>query len=233
MFDRLFCLDSSWYIKPYISGYLSRRLLGTSKICLHSNYCADMSTLPSAVFLKNSLTWRTLCPRSRGLVSDISLHLSDIGGLWCQCSKLRFKFVHPPGAEGAKCVHQEFNSNAHKLKYTLNIRQCGTHAGCTAFKIVHPASKSCTLGAVQGAPLIPNTGCLFYIITDRHYVWRFATNRRTWALKRRTCPDVRRFATNTATEWTHVHTVPTEQTHVHIVPTKWTYVHEVGVTNEQ
>ena len=27
MCDRLFCLDSSWYIKPYMSGYLSRRLL--------------------------------------------------------------------------------------------------------------------------------------------------------------------------------------------------------------
>ena len=24
-----------------------------------------------------------------------------------QCPKLRFKCVHPPGAEGGKCVHQE------------------------------------------------------------------------------------------------------------------------------
>ena len=67
----------------------------------------------------------------------------EVFGMTGQCSELRSKFVHPPGAEGAKCVHPEFNSNAHKLKYTLNIRQCGTHAGCTAFKIVHPASKSC------------------------------------------------------------------------------------------
>ena len=34
MCDRLFCLDSGGYIKPYVSGYLSGRLLGTSKILM-------------------------------------------------------------------------------------------------------------------------------------------------------------------------------------------------------
>ena len=42
MCDRLFCLDSGWYIKPFVSGYLSGRLLGTNKICPHSSYCADI-----------------------------------------------------------------------------------------------------------------------------------------------------------------------------------------------
>ena len=55
--------------------------------------------------------------------------------------------MHLPGAEGEKCVHPEFISSAHKLRYILNIRQCGAHAGCTAFKTAHPASKSCTPGA--------------------------------------------------------------------------------------
>ena len=54
-----------------------------------------------------------------------------------QCSKLRFKFVHPPGAEGGKCLHPEFKSSAHKLRYPLNIRENGAHAGCTTFKIMH------------------------------------------------------------------------------------------------
>ena len=30
-----------------------------------------------------------------------------------QCSKLRFKSVHPPGAEGGTFVHQECKSSAH------------------------------------------------------------------------------------------------------------------------
>ena len=55
-------------------------------------------------------------------------------GIECQCSKLGFKFVHPPGAED-------------KLRYTLNIRGNGAHAGCTSFNIVHPALESCTQGA--------------------------------------------------------------------------------------
>ena len=64
-----------------------------------------------------------------------------------QCSKLRFKCVHPPGAYGGKCVHPEFKSSVHKLRHTRNIRENGARAGCTAFKIVHPALKSCTQSA--------------------------------------------------------------------------------------
>ena len=64
-----------------------------------------------------------------------------------QCSKLRFKFVHLPGAEVGKCVHPEFKSCAHRLRYTLNNRENGAHAGCTALKIMHPALKPCTQGA--------------------------------------------------------------------------------------
>ena len=33
-----------------------------------------------------------------------------------QCSKLRLKFVHPPGAEGGICVHLEFRSSAYKIR---------------------------------------------------------------------------------------------------------------------
>ena len=67
--------------------------------------------------------------------------------IYIQCSKLRFKYVHPLGAECKTCVHPELKSSAHKLPYTLNNRENGAHAGCTAFKIVHPAFKSCTQGA--------------------------------------------------------------------------------------
>ena len=63
-----------------------------------------------------------------------------------QCSKLGFQFVQPLGAEGGKCVHPEFNSSAHKLRYTLNIRQHGAQL-----------LKACTqhdnhARMVQGAP---------------------------------------------------------------------------------
>ena len=50
-----------------------------------------------------------------------------------QCSKLGFQFVQTLGAEGGKCVYPEFNLSAHKLRYTLNIKQHGAHARCTAF----------------------------------------------------------------------------------------------------
>ena len=40
-------------------------------------------------------------------------------------------------------MHPEINSNAPTLRYTLNIRQYGAHAGCTAFKTVHLSLKSC------------------------------------------------------------------------------------------
>ena len=64
-----------------------------------------------------------------------------------QCSKLKFKFVHLLGAEGGKCVHPEFESSAHRLRYTPTILENGAHAGSTAFEIMHPALKSCTQGA--------------------------------------------------------------------------------------
>ena len=61
--------------------------------------------------------------------------------------------MHPPGAEGGKCVHPEFKSSARiKLAITLNIRRNCAHAGCIAFKIAHPGLKSCK----EGAPLISN-----------------------------------------------------------------------------
>ena len=83
-----------------------------------------------------------------------------------QCSKLRFKFVHPPGAEGGKCLHPEFKSSAQKLRYTLNIWENGAHAGCTSFKIVHPALKSCTQGAGrQGFPSHPWDGENLWLIS--------------------------------------------------------------------
>ena len=47
------------------------------------------------------------------------------------------------GAEGGKSVHLAFNSSARTLRYTLNIKQYGAHARCTAFIHVHPAFKSC------------------------------------------------------------------------------------------
>ena len=47
-----------------------------------------------------------------------------------QCSKLRFKCMHPPGAYSGKCVHPEFKSSAHKLRYTRHIREDGAYAGC-------------------------------------------------------------------------------------------------------
>ena len=52
-----------------------------------------------------------------------------------------------------------FNSSAHKLRYTLNIRQCGAQL-----------LKSCTLHQtrarrVQGAPLILNTEQIYYPYT--------------------------------------------------------------------
>ena len=40
-------------------------------------------------------------------------------------------------------------------RYTLNTRENGAHAGCTAFRVVHPALKSCTQGS--GCTLISNT----------------------------------------------------------------------------
>ena len=48
------------------------------------------------------------------------------------CSKLRFKFVHLPGAEVGKCVHPEFKSCVNRLRYTLNNRENGGHVECTA-----------------------------------------------------------------------------------------------------
>ena len=45
---------------------------------------------------------------------------------------------------------------------------------------------------------IGNIWCSFYMITVGQYVRRFAPKRRTLVLKRRTCPDVRRFFKNTA-----------------------------------
>ena len=64
--------------------------------------------------------------------------------------------MHPPGAYSGKCVHPEFKSSAHKLRYTRHIGKMvhtpGAYAGCIAFKIVHPALKSC-----MEAPLISNT----------------------------------------------------------------------------
>ena len=47
-----------------------------------------------------------------------------------QCSKLRSKCVHLSSAEVAKSVHPGFNSCAHRLRYTLYIRENGAHAGC-------------------------------------------------------------------------------------------------------
>ena len=44
-------------------------------------------------------------------------------------------------------MHPEFESCAHRLRYTLNIRENGAHAECTAFEIMHPALKFCTQGA--------------------------------------------------------------------------------------
>ena len=32
-----------------------------------------------------------------------------------------------------ECVHPEYKSSAHKLRYTRTIRGNGAHAGCTAF----------------------------------------------------------------------------------------------------
>ena len=61
--------------------------------------------------------------------------------------------MQPPCAEVGKCVHPEFKSCAHRLSNTLNTRENGAHAGCTASEIMHPALKSCT----HGAPLISNT----------------------------------------------------------------------------
>ena len=59
--------------------------------------------------------------------------------------------MHLPGVKGIKCVHPEFKSSAHKLlyhkAYTLNNRENGAYARCTAFKIVHPPLKSCMQGA--------------------------------------------------------------------------------------
>ena len=43
-------------------------------------------------------------------------------GVQGQCSKLRFKCVHPPGAGGKKCLHPEFTISAHTLPYKLNKR---------------------------------------------------------------------------------------------------------------
>ena len=55
--------------------------------------------------------------------------------------------MHLLGAEGEKCMHPEFESSVHKLRYALNIGGNGAHAGCTAFVIMHPASNSCTQGS--------------------------------------------------------------------------------------
>ena len=52
-------------------------------------------------------------------------------------ASIRFKFVQLPGAKVGKYVHPKIKSYAHGLRYTLNIRENGAHAGCTAIKIMH------------------------------------------------------------------------------------------------
>ena len=54
--------------------------------------------------------------------------------------------MHPPCAEVGKCVHLKFKSCAHRLRYTLNIRENGAHAGCTAFETHAPGIKVMNAG---------------------------------------------------------------------------------------
>ena len=64
-----------------------------------------------------------------------------------QCSKLRFYFVHLPGAKTPHSVHPAIcPCVAHCISLFKSWKR-PAHTGCTAFKPMHPAAELCTPGA--------------------------------------------------------------------------------------
>ena len=72
--------------------------------------------------------------------------------IYTQCAKLRFYFVHLPGAKTPKMVHPAINSCVTHYINLFKSWEKHAHTGCTRFKIHAPGSQH-----VHGAPLISNT----------------------------------------------------------------------------
>ena len=68
------------------------------------------------------------------------------GSAETQCPKLRFYFVHPPGALLLKLCIRDF---LHALFYyvVMILSKKRAHSECTPPKIVHPAAEICAPGA--------------------------------------------------------------------------------------
>ena len=68
--------------------------------------------------------------------------------------KLRFYFVHPPGALLLKLCTRDFLYAPSSYLVMIKFQKKCPHAGCTPPKIVHPAAEMCT----PGAGCTPNFG---------------------------------------------------------------------------
>ena len=68
-------------------------------------------------------------------------------GKWkWQCSKLRFYYVHLPGAKTSKMMHPAICLCATHYRNLFKIEENHAHTGCTGFKICAPGSQNVHTG---------------------------------------------------------------------------------------
>ena len=77
------------------------------------------------------------------------MKIASLKDIMTQCSKLRFCFVHLPGAKALKMVHPAINSCVtHNINGTyLKVGKSMHTPGAQVSNPVHPAPEMCTLGA--------------------------------------------------------------------------------------